>query len=270
MKDILEEIVAWKRQEINTRKAEVSLHDMSILVEKECHDALPSMKASISSSPTGIIAEFKRKSPSKGWIMAEGNPDIIPLEYQQNGAAAISILTDERFFGGNDDFIRRARQAGVKLPILYKNFVIDEYQLLQARLCGASAVLLIAACLDKEKCKALIKAAHDLGMEVLLEMHSEPEAEYAELNPDLCGVNNRNLGTFITDTSNSISMARLLPQDAVKVSESGISSAETLLSLQAAGYKGFLIGERFMKTGQPGKSLKEFINNINIKASKTI
>ena len=142
MKDILEEIVAWKRQEINTRKAELSLHDMNILVEKECHDALPSMKVSISSSPTGIIAEFKRKSPSKGWIMAEGNPDIIPLEYQQNGAAAISILTDEHFFGGNDDFIRKARQAGVTLPILYKNFVIDEYQLLQARLCGASAVLL--------------------------------------------------------------------------------------------------------------------------------
>jgi indole-3-glycerol phosphate synthase len=240
--DILQEIVATKHQEID------------LLCAKK-----PSLREALLQSETGIIAEFKRRSPSKGWIKEDGRADIIPLSYQQNGAAALSILTDEHYFGGSDDFIRMARQSGVILPVLYKNFVIDEAQLYAAALCGASAVLLIAACLKKQECKTLLHKAHELGLEVLLEMHSEPELEYAELEPDMCGINNRNLGSFVTDVQNSFRLAELLPKDAVKVSESGISNPDTVRALRAAGFRGFLIGENFMKTPDPGQALKEFI-----------
>ena len=244
-KDILEQIIDHKREEV------------SVLYAKK-----PSLREALLQSDTGIIAEFKRRSPSKGWIKEDGRADIIPLSYQQNGAAALSILTDEHFFGGHDDFIRAARRSGVTLPILYKNFVIDEAQLYAAALCGASAVLLIAACLSKTECKCLMDKAHQLSLEVLLEMHSEAELEYAELCPDLCGINNRNLGSFVTDVDNSFRLAELLPHDAVKVSESGISNPETVRLLRQAGFRGFLIGETFMKTAEPGLALKEFISKL--------
>ena len=244
-KDILQDIIATKRQELEQLCARKT-----------------SLREALLQSETGIIAEFKRKSPSKGWIKEEGRADIIPLSYQQHGAAALSILTDESYFGGSDAFIRQARQSGVTLPILYKNFVIDEAQLYAAALCGASAVLLIAACLSKAQCKALMAKAHALGLEVLLEMHSEPELEYAELEPDLCGINNRNLGSFVTDVENSFRLAELLPKEAVKVSESGISNPDTVKALREAGFRGFLIGENFMKTDDPGKALAAFINNL--------
>jgi len=245
MKDILQEIIAHK------------LEELALLKTKKT-----SLREALLASDTGIIAEFKRRSPSKGWIKEEGRADIIPLSYQQNGAAALSILTDEHYFGGSDDFIRTARQSGVTLPILYKNFVIDEAQLYAATLCGASAVLLIAACLSKPDCATLIQKAHALGLEVLLEMHSEPELEYAELEPDLCGINNRNLGSFVTDVENSFRLAELLPKDAVKVSESGISNPATVKALREAGFRGFLIGENFMKTANPGQALNEFISQL--------
>lgn len=245
-KDILQEIVATKHEEI----------------ERLCAKK-PSLREALLQSETGIIAEFKRRSPSKGWIKEEGRADIIPMSYQQNGAAALSILTDEHYFGGNDDFIREARQSGVTLPILYKNFVIDESQLYAAALCGASAVLLIAACLTKAQCKTLLEKAHSLGLEVLLEMHSEQELEYADLQPDLCGINNRNLGSFVTDVENSFRLAELLPKDAVKVSESGISNPDTVLALRSAGFRGFLIGENFMKTPAPGQALASFIAKLS-------
>lgn len=245
MKDILQEIVENKQRENALLKS-----------------AKPSMKQALLASETGIIAEFKRRSPSKGWIKESGQPGIIPLSYQKNGAAALSILTDEPYFGGCDDFIRTARKSGVTLPILYKNFVIDEIQLYQAVLCGASAVLLIAACLTKERCRELMDKAHSLGLEVLLEMHSEPELEYAELGPDMCGINNRNLGSFVTDVENSFRLASRLPADAVKVSESGISKPETIVALREAGFRGFLIGESFMKTSDPGQALAGFINSL--------
>ena len=245
MQDILKEIVAHKHLEL----------------EQLCAKK-PSLREVLLQSETGIIAEFKRRSPSKGWIKEEGRADQIPLSYQQNGAAALSILTDEHYFGGSDDFIRTARQSGVTLPILYKNFVIDEAQLYAAALCGASAVLLIAACLSKSECKRLLDKAHALGLEVLLEMHSEPELEYAELEPDLCGINNRNLGSFVTDVDNSFRLAELLPKDAVKVSESGISNPDTVRALRQAGFRGFLIGENFMKAADPGLALNEFISKL--------
>ena len=263
--DILEEIVAHKRIELAKQKEIVAPATLYSNVESLLSDCPPphrSMRDSLASSASGIIAEFKRRSPSKGWIKEEGRADIIPLSYQQNGAAALSILTDEHYFGGHDDFIRMARKSGVTLPILYKNFVIDEAQLYAAALCGASAVLLIAACLSKAECKRLLDKAHSLGLEVLLEMHSEPELEYVELEPDLCGINNRNLGSFVTDVENSFRLAELLPKDAVKVSESGISNPATVKALRQAGFRGFLIGENFMKTADPGTSLHEFINQL--------
>ena len=245
MRDILQEIVAHKREELEQMRTKK-----------------PSLRQALLQSSTGIIAEFKRKSPSKGWIKEEGRPDIIPLSYQQNGAAALSILTDKDYFGGHDDFIRTARQSGVTIPILYKNFVIDEMQLYEAVLCGASAVLLIAACLTKEEVQTLMDKAHELGLEVLLEMHDERELEYAELHPDLCGINNRNLGSFVTNVENSFRLAERLPKAAVKVSESGISNPQTIRELREAGFRGFLIGENFMKAPDPGLALSDFIRQL--------
>lgn len=260
--DILQEIVAHKRIEVKRFKQQLSEQEIHRRVEAILDFSVPSMSKALTASESGIIAEFKRRSPSKGWIKEEGKADEIPLAYQEHGAAALSILTDEQYFGGKDDFIRIARHAGIHIPILYKNFIIDEYQLFQARLCGASAVLLIAADLSKEECRSLLSTAHELGLEVLLEMHSEEELEYAEMEPDMCGINNRNLGTFITDVQNSFRLAELLPKDSVKVSESGISNPDTVKALRLAGFRGFLIGETFMKTSDPGKALKDFISKL--------
>lgn len=262
MQDILQEIVANKRVEVEAAKLAVAPAVLHKQVEAILDFSVASMKNALTASDSGIIAEFKRKSPSKGWIKEEGLPDIIPLSYQKNGAAALSILTDQKYFGGCDDFIRTARHSGVNIPILYKNFVIDEYQLFQARLCGASAVLLIAADLTITECKSLLNTAHQLGLEVLLEMHSNEELEYAGLEPDMYGINNRNLGSFVTDVENSFRLAELLPKDAVKVSESGISNPDTVKALREVGFRGFLIGENFMKTADPGSALREFIEKL--------
>ena len=269
MQDILEQIIATKHQEIPAVRAAV---EPFVSGGFAAGDKKPSLRQALLASPSGIIAEFKRRSPSKGWIKQDGRADVIPLSYQQNGAAALSILTDEHYFCGHDDFIRMARQSGVTLPILYKNFVIDEAQLYAAALCGASAVLLIAACLTKSRCKQLLDQAHALGLEVLLEMHSEQELAYAELQPDLCGINNRNLGSFVTDVENSFRLAERLRSACgcatatnrapVLVSESGISNPETVRALRAAGFRGFLIGENFMKTPDPGQALHDFIQSI--------
>jgi indole-3-glycerol phosphate synthase len=255
MQDILKEIIAHKQQEIEQLYAKKA-----------------SIREALLQSETGIIAEFKRRSPSKGWIKEEGKACEIPLSYQQNGAAALSILTDKQYFGGHDRFIMEAREAGVTIPVLYKNFVIDEMQLYEALLCGASAVLLIAACLSMQQCSALLKKAHELGLEVLLEMHDERELEYAALGPDLCGINNRHLGSFVTDVETSYRLADRLRSVCgcatatnsapVLVSESGISNPQTVRDLREAGFRGFLIGETFMREPQPGLALKEFIAKI--------
>ena len=251
MQDILQEIVANKRVEVERFKVALSEREIHRRVEPLLDFSVASMSKALTDSDSGIIAEFKRKSPSKGWIKEDGRADI-----------ALSILADEKYFGGSDEFIKTARHSGVNIPILYKNFVIDEYQLFQARLCGASAVLLIAADLSVQQCSALLKIAHELGLEVLLEMHSESELEYAALEPDMCGINNRNLGSFITDVENSFRLAELLPKDAVKVSESGISNPDTVRALRQTGFRGFLIGENFMKTADPGQALNEFITQL--------
>ena len=259
---ILEELVAFKRKEVEKLKKELSQVYLESRVEILKNSEMVSMKLALKNSTSGIIAEFKRKSPSKGWIARNASPERTAYSYQTNGATALSILTDSEYFGGSNVHIRLARQMKVYIPILYKNFIIDEYQLYQARVCGASAVLLIAACLSKEQCKNLIHKAHELELEVLLEMHSEEETEYAELEPDMCGINNRNLGTFDTDVNNSFNLIQRLPADAVKVSESGISDVDTIRQLKTVGYQGFLIGETFMKEPDPGLALSQFIAQL--------
>ncbi len=282
MKDILVNIVDHKKVELAEQKAVVSIDELA----RKCGDAmarasvadvvgqatasaadgpaagvLVSMRESLAGSPYGIIAEFKRRSPSKDWIKQEGRADIIPPSYEAAGASALSILTDEYFFGGTLQDVRTARSL-VKLPILRKDFIIDEYQLYQARLAGANAVLLIAACLSRKQCAALAAKAHELGLETLLEVHQEPELEYVGDNIDMVGVNNRNLGSFHTDVETSFRLAEKLPKDMLLVSESGISRPETVLQLRQAGYRGFLIGENFMKTPDPGLALQEFIRQL--------
>lgn len=261
MRDFLQEIVAYKRKELVEMKDVLSYAQLHVRVEEKINEGetLPSMRKALENDSFGIIAEFKRRSPSKGWINEEADAHVVPLAYQTNGAAAASILTDSHFFGGSDRYVLQARQAGLTIPVLYKNFVIDEYQVLQARLCGASAVLLIAACLDKAECRRLLDFAHQMGLEVLLEMHGESELDYVELMPDMCGVNNRNLGSFVTDVENSFRMAERLPKDACKVSESGISNPAAVVELSKAGFQGFLMGEYFMKTEAPGVTLARFL-----------
>ena len=245
MKDILSEIIANKRFEVDLQKQAISIEQL-----QEGISEMPSsrsMKQALISSSPGIIAEFKRRSPSKGWIKQEARPEEIAPAY----AAA----------GGNLKDIRAARPL-VDIPILRKDFIIDEYQLYQAKIVGADAVLLIAAALKPEKCNELVKKAHDLGLEVLLEIHISEELTYINEKIDMVGINNRNLGTFFTDVENSFRLAGQLPQDAVLVSESGISDPQTVKRLQTAGFRGFLIGETFMRTTQPGNTLGNFLQAI--------
>lgn len=260
MKDILSEIIANKRFEVDLQKQSISLEQLQNSLETTVKQR--SLKEALKSSSSGIIAEFKRRSPSKGWINRKAQAEDIVPGYANAGASAVSILTDEKFFGGNLKDIKDARPL-IDIPILRKDFIVDEYQLYQAKIIGADAVLLIAAALKKEELHALAAKAHELGLEVLLEIHSVEELKYINANMDVIGINNRNLGTFFTDVENSFRLAEQLPSDAVLVSESGISDPATVKRLQKAGFKGFLIGENFMKTDNPELALKSFIEVLN-------
>ena len=288
--DILFEIVENKRIELAQAVNEMPLDVIKKLTEQKIAQdgarKLRSMKRSLAKSPTGIIAEFKRKSPSKGWIHADADPVQVVTQYAQGGASASSILTDEKYFGGRLEFNQRVRQAlsdipeqgecrGKNLPLLRKEFIIDEYQLYEARLAGADAVLLIAAALHEAQYAELLKTAHALGLEVLLEVHAPEELKFLQAGvPDMLGVNNRSLGTFHTDVQHSFDIASQL-QRAVRslgmledeapllVSESGIGNPSVVKLLREKGFRGFLIGECFMKDEDPGESLKAFIREMN-------
>ena len=267
MQDILTEIIANKRLEVERMKQAVPTAKLERQIEEKPLPPCRSMKQALLASPTGIIAEFKRRSPSKGWIKREANPSVIVPAYERAGASALSVLTDEAYFGGTLDDLRTARTC-TTLPLLRKDFIINEYQLLQARLGGADAVLLIAACLTLEDCSRLLMQAHRLGLEVLLEIHSVEELAYATLNPDMLGVNNRHLGSFRTDVRHSFEMTEALQNianasaDLCLVSESGISQPETVRRLRAEGFRSFLMGECFMKTDAPGDTLSAFVQAI--------
>lgn len=269
MKDILQKIVADKYLEVEEQKKAVPFQSLRELVESQpCKTQ--SMKASLANSPFGIIAEFKRKSPSKGWLHPDADvADIVPA-YEKSGASACSVLTDKNYFGGSLDDLRKARSL-VNIPLLRKDFIIDPYQLFQARLMGADAILLIASCLKPEECRSLAETAHSLKLEVLLEIHNESELGYLNPHIDMLGVNNRNLGTFYTDIDNSFRLIKQIREYAgdsketspLLVAESGISDAQTVLRLREAGFSGFLIGETFMKTERPGDTLSSFIKTLS-------
>lgn len=264
MKDILQEIIAHKRTEVEKQKQLVPPEKLAQQLLLPTLRTTKSMRSALAASPAGIIAEFKRKSPSKGWIFPNAEVEKVLPAYETAGASACSILTDHRFFGGSLDDLRSARQL-VKLPLLRKEFIIDPYQLVEARVAGADAILLIAAILTPETCYALAEKAHELQLEVLLEIHSENEL--GQLNPfvDMLGINNRNLGTFVTSPDHSFALAekiRKVENNALLVSESGISEPATVTKLRKLGFRGFLIGETFMRGETPGKTLSEFLNGI--------
>jgi indole-3-glycerol phosphate synthase len=266
--DILETIVAHKRKEVARQKAAVSPDTLLAMGATRMARPVCSMRGALERSASGVISEFKRKSPSKGWLHPDARvEDVIPA-YARGGAAACSILTDSDFFGGSFADLQQAR-ALTEIPLLRKDFVIDEYQLFQARVMGADAILLIAAILTKKECSALAALAHELGMDVLLEIHDEEELAYLNPHVDMLGVNNRHLGTFHTATENSFRLVERMRAEAgagkhapLLVSESGLSDVETVRQLRDAGFRGFLIGEAFMKTENPGEALERFIKEL--------
>lgn len=259
MTNILDKIIANKRLEVERHKKDISINELEKRLSTITTPA--SFKEVIKNSRTGIIAEFKRRSPSRDWIFKDAKiEDVIPL-YSENGASAISVLTDMDFFGGELADLELAGSL-TKTPLLRKDFVVDEYQLYQAKISGASAILLIASALTIDETKQLAKKAKELNLDVLLEIHNEQELHHIHDKVDVVGVNNRNLGTFVTDIQISFDLADKIPNDFIKISESGISEPQTVIDLQQAGYKGFLMGENFMKTSNPGKALEDFINQL--------
>lgn len=259
--DILSEIVANKRKEV---KANKELYPVKLLENSTYYESKPVSlsKYLLREDKSGIIAEIKRKSPSKGMINSHVSVERTSIGYMQAGASGLSVLTDSNYFGGSSEDLKVARSYNF-CPILRKDFMIDEYQVVEAKSIGADVILLIASILDKSEIEKLGGLAQSLGMEVLLEVHNSDELERSITNKvDLIGVNNRNLKTFETNVQTSYDLADLIPNEFVKVSESGIAHAATIKQLKEIGYEGFLIGETFMKNGRPEKAAKEFIKQL--------
>ncbi|WP_289045166.1 indole-3-glycerol phosphate synthase TrpC [uncultured Olleya sp.] len=259
--DILTQIVNDKRIEVNLRKQLIPIKQLeqSILFERET----VSLAKKLKNSTSGIIAEHKRRSPSKQVINHDLNVFDVAKGYQDAGVCGMSVLTDGKYFGGSLDDLLTAR-ASSNLPLLRKEFIIDIYQIIEAKAYGADAILLIAAILTKEEIKTFSELAKSLNMDVLLEVHNQTELHKSIMpSLDMLGVNNRNLKTFEVSLETSKQLSDLIPNDFVKVSESGISSIQAIKTLQPFGYKGFLIGENFMKTNNAGESANQFIQTLN-------
>jgi len=258
--NILEKIIKQKREEVEERKALVPI----ALLEKSLYFDSPTVSLKeylLREDKSGVIAEFKRKSPSKGNINLYSKVDEVTLGYMQSGASALSVLTDQQYFGGSDKDLMKARKLNY-CPILRKDFIIDEYQILEARSIGADAILLIANVLSAEEIQRFSAQAKKLNLEVLLEVHNENELDKIPATDVLIGVNNRNLETFEVSLQNSIDLFEKLPIDSVKVAESGIKTPEDITLLKEIGYNGFLIGEQFMKTPNPSHACRLFIEAI--------
>ena len=259
--NILDKITNDKRIEVNLRKQLIPVKQLeqSVLFERETM----SLTEKLRNSNTGIIAEHKRRSPSKQVINHNLNIFDVAKGYEDAGICGMSVLTDGKYFGGSLDDLLTARSS-CNLPLLRKEFIIDEYQILEAKAYGADVILLIAAILTTNEIKQFSELAKRLRLDVLLEVHNEEELHKSIMpNLDMIGVNNRNLKTFEVSLETSQQLSELIPNDFVKVSESGISSIEAIKRLQPYGYKGFLIGENFMKTDDPGESAKLFVNELN-------
>ena len=259
--NILETIIAKKKIEIKERKQEKSISELEngpFFKNK----VLDFKKYLSREDKTGIIAEFKRRSPSKGVINSSSTVTEVTTAYTKYGASSLSILTDEEFFGG---FLNDLMMATInEVPLLRKDFIIDEYQLVESKAFGAEVILLIAACLNKKEVKHLAVSAKNIGLNVLLEIHNEEELEHICDEVDVVGVNNRDLKTFAVDIARSIELSKKIPADKIKISESGIDDVSTIRLLQHHGFKGFLIGEKFMKEKDPGEAFRIFTNELKM------
>ena len=259
--NILEKIIAHKECEIEKAKASVSVKELesSKLFSRETLSLKESLQ---DESKSGIIAEFKRKSPSKGIFNKHVTVESVVRGFVENGASGLSILTDQHFFAGSNEDLMQARRF--QIPILRKDFIIDEYQLTEARSIGADVILLIAACLTPKRVKELARFAKSLNLEVLLEIHGEDELDHICESVDIVGVNNRDLKTFTVDLNRSIEISKKIPAGKFKISESGISDVATISLLKENGFKGFLIGETFMKEQDPSIAFARFAEKLKL------
>ena len=259
--NILDKIIAAKKEEIAHQKRVI---DVEVLMKiPDFNRKCISLKANLlKKGSSGIIAEFKQKSPSKGEINISAKVEEVTKAYVDAGVSGLSVLTEPKFFGGSQANLVKARETNPKIPILRKDFMIDPYQLVEAKAYGADVILLIAACLEKEQAEMLAKEAKQLGMEVLMEVHNAEELEKVNDFIDIVGVNNRDLKTFTMDIETSVRLSKLIPDKFVKISESGLDSAKTIHYLRENGFKGFLIGETFMKTENPGEACRKLIEEL--------
>ena len=257
---ILDEIIAHKKAEIQENK---ELYPVKLLEKSPFYTAHPVSlkKYLLRDDLPGIIAEFKRKSPSKGMINEFADPADVCLDYMQAGASALSVITDEKYFGGSKRDLQTARKYNF-CPILRKEFILDEYQVIEARSTGADVILLIAEVLTPKELKSLSDLAHSLQMEVLFEVHQQQSLGKLPPDAQIIGINNRNLENFDVSIDHSLNLLEKLPRQAVKIAESGIDSPETAFSLKKAGFSGLLMGERFMREANPGKACKLFIKRF--------
>lgn len=261
MSNILDKIIKYKQVELKEKKELFPLKRL----EKSIYFETPVVSLSEylqRADKSGIIAEIKRKSPSKGMIHEFVDIEKISIGYMQAGVSAISVLTDEHFFGGSSEYLTQARHFNFS-PILRKDFIFDEYQIVEAKSIGADAILLIASVLSPKQTKDLAEFAAKLGLEVLLEVHSREEAiNYPNEFTQLVGVNNRNLNDFSVNIETSKDLSKDIPDDFIKVSESGINHPENILDLKGFGFQGFLIGEYFMQSANPHLKCAEFIKKL--------
>jgi len=258
--NILDQIVLRKMAEVAVQKKEVPIFQLMDKdhFKRKCISAKQSILAD---GASGVIAEFKRQSPSKGVINATAKPEDVVKTYEEAGASMVSVLTDETFFGAKPDDFSIARNT-LSISLLRKEFIVDAYQIYQSKAMGADVILLIAAILSPQRCKDFAFIAKDLGMEVLLELHDESELEHVNQFVNLVGINNRNLKDFSVDTDRSIRLAAKLPEDMIRVAESGLDSLEVVQKIRENGFQAFLMGEHFMKTEQPGVTCSQFISDL--------
>lgn len=257
---ILEEITGHKRKEVESARLQ---KDFKKLEKSKFfnRESLQLTEYLIDVKKKGIIAEYKRKSPSSGVINEKAGIEDVTVGYKNAGASGLSVLTDKRYFGGSNNDLIKARELNM-LPILRKDFTVDEYQIVEAKSIGADVILLIAAILGKKQIKELARIAVSLGMQVLLEIHEEKELDYLNEYINIAGVNNRNLKDFTVDINASYTLSEMIPAEFIKISESGITSAEEIKKLRDYGFKGFLMGESFMKNDDPVKSFISFMKEL--------
>ncbi|SHJ46067.1 indole-3-glycerol phosphate synthase [Tangfeifania diversioriginum] len=263
--NILEKIVETKKVEVTRQKKVIPVAQLKKYpgYQRKCN----SLKAALlKHNSTGIIAEFKQKSPSKGEINFGVKVEEVTKGYADAGASGLSVLTDYEYFGGTLANLAKAREVNPEIPILRKDFMIDTYQIVEAKAFGADVILLIAACLEKELAETLAQKAKSLGMEVLMEVHNAEELTKLNDFVDIVGVNNRNLKTFKVDVETSVELAKFITERFVKISESGLADTETIHYLRKHGFKGFLIGETFMKTENPGEACRKLIAELSFRS----